>query len=175
MESILDSIKKMLGITKEYKQFDAEIVMNINSVFSILHQLGVGPKECYMIEDSAQTWDEFMEGRANIELVKSYIFLKVKLIFDPSLTASVTDSYKEQIKEFEWRLNVIAEAEHARNEEIERITVSSEQVPYGTPVDVEKTVVGDTVNLHFKLPAGMKGDTGTGIAHIKLVSGEEDD
>ena len=109
MESILDSIKKMLGITKEYKQFDAEIVMNINSVFSVLHQLGVGPKECYWIEDSAQTWDEFMEGKANIELVKSYVFLKVKLIFDPSLTASVTESYKEQIKEFEWRLNVIAE------------------------------------------------------------------
>lgn len=117
MDSILTSIKKMLGITQEYEQFDAEIIMNINSVFSILHQLGVGPAECYSIEDKSQTWDEFIEGNANIELVKSYIYLKVKLIFDPSLTASVTDSYKEQIKEFEWRLNIIAETAQADSEE----------------------------------------------------------
>lgn len=117
MESILTSIKKLLGIAEEYTQFDTDIIMHINSIFSVLHQLGVGPAECYCIEDKLQTWDEFIQGNANIELVKSYIYLRVKLMFDPSLTSSVTDSMKEQIREYEWRLNVIAETAQSDSEE----------------------------------------------------------
>ena len=108
MESILTSIKKMLGIDEEYTHFDADIIMHINSVLMILTQLGVGPAEGFMIEDDASTWVDFIPeaNAAQLHAVKSYIFMKVKLIFDPPLSSAVIESYNRQIAEFEWRLNV---------------------------------------------------------------------
>lgn len=107
MESILTSIKKLLGIPKEYEHFDADIVMHINSVFMILTQLGVGPAEGFTIMDEDATWDEFIQDKKTIESVKSYMYLKVKLLFDSStLSSSVIESYNRMITEFEWRLNV---------------------------------------------------------------------
>lgn len=110
MESILTSIKKLLGIAEEYTQFDADLIMHINSVFSILTQLGVGPSNGFSIEDDSATWDEFIPEGQNVELVKSYIHLKVKLLFDPPLTSAVMDAMNKNIGEFEWRLNVAAES-----------------------------------------------------------------
>ena len=108
MESILTSIKKMLGIDEEYTHFDADIIMHINSVLMILTQLGVGPAEGFMIEDDTSTWVDFIPEANAVQLhaVKSYIFMKVKLIFDPPLSSAVIESYNRQIAEFEWRLNV---------------------------------------------------------------------
>lgn len=108
MESILTSIKKMLGIDEEYTHFDADIIMHINSVLMILTQLGVGPAEGFMIEDDTSTWDNFVPevNAAQLHAIKSYIFMKVKLIFDPPLSSAVIDSMNRQIAEFEWRLNV---------------------------------------------------------------------
>lgn len=108
MESILTSIKKMLGIDEEYTHFDADIIMHINSVFMILIQLGVGPEEGFVIEDDTSTWVDFIPeaNAAQLHAVKSYIYLKVKLIFDPPLSSAVIDSMNRQIAEFEWRLNV---------------------------------------------------------------------
>ena len=110
MESILTSIKKLLGIAEEYTQFDADLIMHINSVFSILTQLGVGPSNGFSIEDDSTTWDEFIPEGQNVELVKSYIHLKVKLLFDPPLTSAVIEAMNKNIGEFEWRLNVAAES-----------------------------------------------------------------
>ena len=110
MESILTSIKKLLGIAEEYTQFDADLIMHINSVFSILTQLGVGPSNGFSIEDDRATWDEFIPEGQNVELVKSYIHLKVKLLFDPPLTSAVIEAMNKNIGEFEWRLNVAAES-----------------------------------------------------------------
>lgn len=110
MESILTSIKKLLGIAEEYTQFDADLIMHINSVFSILTQLGVGPSNGFSIEDDSATWDEFIPEGQNVELVKSYIHLKVKLLFDPPLTSAVMEAMNKNIGEFEWRLNVAAES-----------------------------------------------------------------
>lgn len=110
MESILTSIKKLLGIAEEYTHFDADLIMHINSVFSILTQLGVGPSTGFSIEDDSATWDEFIPEGQNIELVKSYMHLKVKLLFDPPLTSAVMESINKMIGEFEWRLNVAAES-----------------------------------------------------------------
>ena len=110
MESILTSIKKLLGIAEEYTQFDADLIMHINSVFSILTQLGVGPSNGFSIEDDSATWDEFISEGQNVELVKSYIHLKVKLLFDPPLTSAVIEAMNKNIGEFEWRLNVAAES-----------------------------------------------------------------
>jgi hypothetical protein len=111
MESILTSIKTALGIDKEYTQFDNEIIMHINSVFTTLTQLGVGPSEGFYIEDESAYWIDFIDDLTNIQAVKLYVFLKVKLIFDPaSVGSSTLASYERQIQELEWRLNVIAES-----------------------------------------------------------------
>ena len=81
MESILTSIKKLLGISEEYEQFDQDIIMHINTVFMNLTQLGVGPDKGFYIEDADATWDDFVNLDKNIQLqaVKTYIYLKVKL------------------------------------------------------------------------------------------------
>lgn len=112
MESILTSIKKMLGIAEEYTYFDADIIMHINSVFMILNQLGVGPEEGFMIEDATSVWSDFIpdDNPVQMEAVKSYIFLKVRLLFDSNtLSSAVIDSTNKLIAELEWRLNTAAE------------------------------------------------------------------
>lgn len=108
-DSILTSVKKMLGITEEYEHFDADLLMHINSVFSILHQLGVGPADGFMIEDKSSIWSDFISDESKYTLAKSYMFLKVKLLFDPPLSSAVLECYKTQISEYEWRLNITAE------------------------------------------------------------------
>lgn len=110
MESILTSIKKILGITEEYTHFDQDIIMHINSVFMVLTQIGIGPSEGFFIEDDSATWDDFLKEDKTIEVVKSYMGLKVQLLFDPPLSSSVMESKKRLIDEFEWRLNVQAES-----------------------------------------------------------------
>lgn len=109
MESILTSIKKLLGITDEYEHFDQDLIMHINSVFSILTQLGVGPVEGFSIKDESAVWSDFITPNANLEAVKSYMYLKVKLLFDPPLSSAVIESTNRMISELEWRINVIAE------------------------------------------------------------------
>lgn len=110
MESILTSIKKMLGIAEEYTQFDADIIIHINSVFTTLTQLGVGPSEGFYIVDKDSEWQEFCPDINKIQAIKTYIYLKVRLLFDPSsLGSSTLAAYERQIQELEWRLNIIAE------------------------------------------------------------------
>lgn len=104
MDSILLSIKKMLGIEEEYKHFDTDIIIHINTVLGILTQLGVGPNTGYSITDETNTWDEFIEG-PNLEMIRSYVYLKVKLIFDPPMSSISADAIKNSISELEWRIN----------------------------------------------------------------------
>lgn len=106
MESILTSIKKLLGIEKKYTQFDEDIIMHINSVFLNLTQLGVGPAEGFLIEDDSATWYDFIGDSNQLQAVKTYMYLKVKLLFDPPLSSSVIESMNRMIAELEWRLNV---------------------------------------------------------------------
>lgn len=105
-DSILTSVKKMLGITEEYTHFDMDLIMHINSVFAILNQLGVGPSEGFAISDDTSTWSEFTSNKLELEQVKSYMYVKVKLIFDPPSSSAVIDSMNRLVNEFEWRLNV---------------------------------------------------------------------
>lgn len=116
--SILTSIKKLLGIPEEYEQFDSDLIMHINSVFMILKQLGVGPESGFSISDSSSTWDEFIQDEKTFAAVKSYIHMKVKLLFDPPLSSSVIDCMKQVINELEWRLNVEAETPKSNGEEL---------------------------------------------------------
>ena len=107
MESILTSIKKLLGIAEEYEHFDNDIIMHINSVFMILTQLGVGPSKGFVITDSSASWDDFLpEGGEKLQAVKTYMYMKVRLMFDPPNSSAVMESMNRMINEFEWRLNV---------------------------------------------------------------------
>lgn len=110
MDSILESVKKNLGLTAEYTHFDEDIIMHINSTFMLLHQLGVGPENGLIITDEGNTWSEFTTEQGNVELVKSYVYLRVRLLFDPPSSSVMMDAMKEQIREFEWRLNVAVES-----------------------------------------------------------------
>ena len=106
MESILTSVKKLLGIEEAYTHFDPDIIMHINSVFMVLNQLGVGPTNGFRIEDDKDTWSDYMSDEDNIDAVKSYMQLKVKLLFDPPQSSAVMEAMKRMIDEFEFRLNV---------------------------------------------------------------------
>lgn len=117
MESILISIKKMLGITKEYDHFDNDIIMHINSVFMILNQLGVGPSSGFTITGEYETWDTFLPEGQNLEAVKSYMYMKVRLLFDPPSSSIVMECMNRMISELEWRLKVEAEF-HIASEEV---------------------------------------------------------
>lgn len=109
MESILTSIKKLLGITEDYKHFDPDIIMHINSTFMILAQLGVGPREGFAIQDEYATWDQFIPADSLMyECVKSYMYIKVRLLFDPPVSSAL-QSYERQAAEYEWRLMASAE------------------------------------------------------------------
>lgn len=109
MESILTSIKKLLGIAEEYEHFDPDIIMHINSAFSVLTQLGVGPEEGFRIEDASRTWYEFLYDDPRLEFVKTFIHLKVKLGFDPPTSSAAIEAINRQISELEWRINVAVE------------------------------------------------------------------
>lgn len=106
MDSILTSIKKQLGIAEDYEHFDPDIIMHINSVFSILNQLGVGPPEGFSISDETSVWTDFIGDSLKLELVKTYVYLKLRLIFDPPTSSAVMDAFKENIAELEWRISV---------------------------------------------------------------------
>ena len=109
MENILDSIKKLLGIDEADLNFDQELIMHINSVFMVLNQLGVGPVGGFKISSNEETWTDFVGARLDLESVKSYIYLKVRLLFDPPQNSFLVESINIQIQEYEWRLNVQVE------------------------------------------------------------------
>lgn len=109
MESILTSIKKLLGIAEEDTNFDQDLIMHINSVFMILTQLGVGPSKGFSIKDENDVWSDFIPEQSSLEAVKSYVCMKVRLMFDPPLSSAVADAINRNISELEWRLNVGAE------------------------------------------------------------------
>lgn len=119
MDSILTSIKKLLGIAEEYEQFDADVIMHINSVFTILTQLGVGPTTGFSISDNSATWNDFLGPDLKLEIVKSYTHLKVKLLFDPPLGSAVIEALNRQISEFEWRIQIAVDPILETEEEIQ--------------------------------------------------------
>lgn len=108
-DSILLSIKKNLGLAPDMDNFDVDLIITINSALNILTQLGVGPNEGFSISSSENTWDEFISDEKRLNLVKTYVQLKTKVIFDPPSIGSVSNSYAELIKELEWRINAQAD------------------------------------------------------------------
>lgn len=116
MDSILNSIKKLLGIQPEYTYFDQDLIIHINSTFMILNQLGVGPYDCFSIQDDKTTWDDFIPNNKKLESLKSYMYMKVKLMFDPPLSSVVMEATNRMISELEFRLLAEASAEKKSEE-----------------------------------------------------------
>lgn len=108
-ESILTSVKKLLGIAEEYTQFDTDIIIHINTIFMALQQMGIGPNDGFSITDENDLWTDFMEDSILLNSVKTYMYLRVKLLFDPPLTSSTVDSFNKLISELEFRMNSKAE------------------------------------------------------------------
>lgn len=109
-DSILTTIKEMLGVPEEYAHYDGQIIRHINSALMTLRQLGIGPKGFKILSDE-QTWQDFLGESDDLETTVTYVYEKVKMNFDPPTSAFVMDAMKEQSKEDEWRLNVQAEME----------------------------------------------------------------
>lgn len=109
--SILKSTKKILGVGEADTSFDVDIMLHINSVLSVLNQVGIGPTDGFSIEDDTATWGAFIGTDPRLNLVKTYLYLKVRLLFDPPGTSYAIDAMEKQIAEFEWRLNVLREEE----------------------------------------------------------------
>lgn len=109
MESILTTIKKMLGITADYDHFDADIIVHINTALMTLNQLGVGPDKPAFISSDMETWKGVFGDIENVEAVKTYIYLKVRMVFDPPTSSFVMEAMNRQASELEWRLNVQTE------------------------------------------------------------------
>lgn len=125
-ESILTSTKKALSIARDYEAFDEDIIMHINSVFSVLTQLGIGPTEGFSIEDDSSGWDEFIEedDLLLMNMVRSYMYVKVRMLFDPPATSFTIEAFNKQIEEFEYRINLVREQkriEEAGYPEIETV------------------------------------------------------
>lgn len=115
-DSILLSIKKLLGLVEDDQAFDADIIIHINSVFMILQQLGIGPVDGFKIESQEETWSDFIQDDKLLEDVKTYIYLKVRLIFDPPLNSSILQSIERTISELEFRINLKEKEEGIQNE-----------------------------------------------------------
>lgn len=109
-ESILTSIKKLHGISEEDVSFDTDIIIHINSAFMILSQIGVGPPEGFYIEDKTKTWTEFIPtNRFMAESAASFVYIKVRLVFDPPASPTVVEALRSSANEYEWRLAEWAE------------------------------------------------------------------
>lgn len=135
-QSILTSTKKILGIAEDYIVFDLDIITHINTAFSTLTQLGVGPADGFMIEDATALWTDFdpVDDNINFNSVRSYVFLKVKQLFDPPTTSYLIEATQKQIEELEWRLNV--NREHTEYVDPDPVDYIIEDVFQGTLVEV---------------------------------------
>ena len=106
-ESILKTIKQLIGCPDDFEQFDMDLTIHINSAFATLTHLGVGPKEGYRITGADNAWSEFEDDAQKLSLIKDYVYIKTRLLFDPPISGSLMDSLKEQLKEMEWRLYML--------------------------------------------------------------------
>ena len=105
MESILESIKKLLGIPKDYTAFDIDVIMHINTAFAILNQLGLGPEGGYGIEGYDDVWDDYIVSY-NMSMIKTFIYLKVRLAFDPPSSTALIESMQRTLDDLTWRLEL---------------------------------------------------------------------
>ena len=120
-ESILDYVKKLLGIQKDYTHFDPDVIYGINAAFGVLTQLGVGPEEGFMINDDSAKWVDFVSDTSRLSLIKPYVYLKTRLLFDPPTSSALIDSINKTIAEYEWRLYVASDGDDSVPKVLDRV------------------------------------------------------
>ena len=128
MESILTSIKKLLGIMSDYTNFDDDIIIHINTAFAMLNQLGVGPEGGFMIVDANSRWEDYTTEK-NLNMVKTYIYLKVRLLFDPPTSTALIESINRTLSEIEWRIFLEGDRKHVEELPSDEELPSEEEPP----------------------------------------------
>lgn len=108
-DRILPSIKKLLGVDDSYEIFDTDILLYINAAIGTLNQIGVGPEDGFMVMDKTATWVTFLGDDPRLNSAKAYVYLRVKLLFDPPTTSYLIEANAKLTQEFEWRLNTLRE------------------------------------------------------------------
>lgn len=103
-DSILNSVKLSLGIASDYTYFDDQLIMHINTAFAVLNQLGVGPKDGYQISGPDDSWSDYTKSNKQLNMMKTYMYAKVRLIFDPPQSSAVKECLNETVKEYESRI-----------------------------------------------------------------------
>ena len=114
-ESILVYVKKLLGIQSDYNHFDPDVIYGINAAFAVLTQLNVGPKEGFSISDDSATWNDCIQDTARLSLVKEYVCLRTRLLFDPPSSSALIDAMNNTVAEYEWRLYVASDGGESQN------------------------------------------------------------
>lgn len=112
-KSILNTIKKMLGLEADYTPFDTDILIHINSALMVLRQLGVGPSSGFAITGPDEVWSDFIGDTIDLEAVKTYVYLRVRSVFDPPQSGIAMDAIQKQLDEYTWRLNVAVDPERS--------------------------------------------------------------
>lgn len=143
MDSILTSIKKLLGISEEYEEFDTDIMIHINTAFSILAQLGVGPVIGYSIKDKNDKWSDFIMPDPLLEMIKTYMYLKVRMMFDPPTGGSHIEAVNRQINELEWRINVMADS---LNSEAEQYSEDIKNLKHDVSILRQHDILSEIIN-----------------------------
>jgi hypothetical protein len=110
-QSILKSVKKVLGLAEDYDAFDQDVLMHINTTLSTLNQLGVGPSTGLFVDDGTATWNDLFNGDNRYNLIRTYVYLKVRALFDPPTVASMATALDANAKELEWRISAIRESD----------------------------------------------------------------
>lgn len=114
-ESILVYVKKLLGIQSDYTHFDPDIIYAINSAFAVLTQLNVGPREGFSISDDSTKWNEFIQDILRLSLIKEYVYLRTKLLFDPPSGTALLKAMNASIAEYEWRIHIASDGGEIQN------------------------------------------------------------
>lgn len=159
-DSIFLTIKKMLGLDAEYTPFDTDVLVHINSAFMTLCQMGVGPKEGFAVTDDGQKWSDFLTNNVMFGGVKTWVYLQVKMLFDPPANSFVMDAYKTQADQILWRLNVQAES-------VEEMPFMTEDGlkrganPKNIPGYIEETATSDSSEENNNEPNDSQEESGT--------------
>ena len=115
-ESILDSVKRFIGLSLDDDTFDQELLILINALFMTLQQIGVGPQDnLFSIEDNSSTWSDYLEDPNSLPMIKPYIAIKVRLIFDPPSSSALDQALRQEVAEYEWRMNLKVDDYHVED------------------------------------------------------------
>ena len=127
-ESILVYVKRLLGIQSDYNHFDPDIIYGVNAAFAVLTQLGVGPAEGFMISDDTSKWSDFVADKSRLSLIKEYVCLRTRLLFDPPSSSALIDAMNKTVAEYEWRLYVASDGDDSISKVLNRVEQGLDEI-----------------------------------------------